>query len=181
LHFLKIGVFEGVNFLAFDLADGIDVVEGVHGADGPHAVLVEGTEEHHFDHDVTVRGFLHECAQAFEVLGVPLVQVELVAADGIAGLLAARPGADQFPFERGECVALDAEVSGRFAIGAAEGAGEVQAVGLKRGKVFSVVECAVQDGSIVFARGDENDRAAAPEQVMGIVRVQLEGRGGQGA
>ena len=70
---------------------------------------------------------------------------------------------------------MDVEVAGEFAVGAGEDAGEVEAVGGEGVEVLAVVEVEVEDGAVVFGRGDEDGGTAPEFVVVGIGGVEGDG------
>ena len=84
LHGQQTAVLERVDVGPRNRADAVDVVAGVHRAEVPHGILIERAEQDHFDDDTPFARLGDELGQPLEVLAVPLGQVEVVAAVGIA-------------------------------------------------------------------------------------------------
>ncbi len=172
LHGQQVLVPQRIDLGPPDLADAIHVIGGIHRAQLPHPVLVEGAEQDHLDDNPPSARLRDEIGQPPEILRVPFRQVELVAAVGVAGGVAPGPRADQVTRCRCEGIVLNSESADRLTIGAAEGSCQVQSVCMQRGQIASVVECPVQHGPIMLAGGDQNHRLAPPEEVMRVLGVQ---------
>ena len=165
-------VFERVDIGARHGADAVHVVGGVHGAEIPHFVLVEGAEENVFDHDAPGARPRHEIPQPRKIGFIPLRQVELGAAVGVTRRRAPRPRAEIAVRGGRQRVPLDVERPGRFAVHAREGARQVQPLVRELIEVRHVVEVEVEHGAVVLARRDQNRRRPPELEVARIARME---------
>jgi hypothetical protein len=166
--------FESENLVAGDLADAVDVVGGIEGTDLAEGVVIERTEEDELDHHAALAGLRDEVGQPFEIVLVPSLQVELVAAAGRPRRIAAHPRSEGAAGCGRQGVVFDAERGRHLEVGTAEGACEVEPTGLEFVEVGEVVEIGIEDGPVVLAGGDEKGRLAAKEEVMGVVGMEGE-------
>src|ERR1039458_6340755 len=180
LHLLELRILEVECLRALEIADAIDVVARVHGAQLPHLLAIERAEEGEFHDDVPRPGLAYKILEAREVGAVPTRQVELTQPIRRAGRLRSRPRAEEAVRLGRQSVAADVEGARRFPVGAGEGAREVQPFGGERLQVAFVVEVQIDDGAIVFARRDEDRGLSSKEKVMRIPGMQPDRlRGGQ--
>src|SRR5262249_53546433 len=111
-----------------------------------------------------------------EIFSVPLIKVELVAADQIARNIASRPRHDQAGWFYPECVSYD-ELSHRLKKRSRINACVVQSVRLQPVEISDVVELFVDDGPIVLGGGDQNCWLAVKQEIMRIGRMKFYGLG----
>src|SRR5205823_3458401 len=119
-------------------------------------------------HDAALARLADEVFQPREILLVPAFQVELVAAVAGAGLVAPRPRGQEAAGGRREGVLDDVERAGYLAVGAGEGARQVELARPQLVQVRPVIEVAVKDRPVVFAGGDEHGGLAAEEEVTRV-------------
>ncbi len=172
----RTALVQGEDILPPDRREAVHVVGRVQRADRPHRVLVERAEQHELDDDAARRCLLQHVAQPRDVGLVEARQVEFRATVGVAIGGAARPRADEAPLRRIERVGGDAEVAAGLDVGAREDPRAVQAVGLQRVEVATVVEVEVEDGAVVLTGRDDDRRPATELEVARVVGMEPEGR-----
>ena len=163
---------EAVDLLAVPVAHAVDVVPGVERREVPLVVVVPVAEERQLDDHAAPARLGDELAEALEVRVVPLLQVELVPAVGVAGGRAAGPGRQQAPPGRVERVE---RLAPGLAVDAREGAGVVEPRRLELVEIGPEVEVAVEHGAVMLGGGDEHRRLAAEDDVMRILGMELQG------
>ena len=167
----QVAALEAVDLLAVPVAHAVDVVPNVERREVPLVVVVPVAEERQLDDHAALPGLGDELAEAFEVRVVPLVQVELVPAVGVAGGRAAGPGREQSPPGRVERVE---RLAPGLAVDAREGAGVIQPCGLELVEIGPEVEVAVEHGAVMLGGGDQDRRLAAEDDVMRVLGMELQ-------
>ena len=167
-----VSVLERLGVLEVAVPLVLDVVRVEERRDGP-GVLVLGVEEADLDHDPTGGCLIHEVPEPLEEIGVPLIEIEAVAALGIAGLVAASPGENEVVWLDAEGVPLVKLVHG-LEQKAGIDAGVVEPVGLEGIEVGVVVEGPVDDRPVVFRRGDQDGRLAVEQEVVRVVGMDAD-------
>ena len=105
----QVAVVQRVNVLAVDGIGLVYVVSRVKWAKLPLRLAVLRGEKRNLHHHAPPLRFAQKIAQPAKVLGIPLFQIELVAATGIPGFGTPRPGQDKPAGCRRQGIALDAE------------------------------------------------------------------------
>src|SRR5687768_18268 len=162
-----------VNVRAGDLAKPVYVVVCVEWTELPLRFFVEWAEQIHFHDDGASARIGNEIAEALEVSIVPTLQVEFVPTSRITGLIGPSPWGDEAA--RGGCegVARDVERALRLDISATrECARVVQFLPGQGVEILPIIKIEVEHRAIVLAGSDQDHRLAAPEEIMGVVRVQ---------
>src|SRR5262245_55185047 len=110
-------------------------------AQAPFGLPVGRGEQGDFDDDPEARRLAQKLSVASEILRVPALQIEPVAAARVSRGVAAGPGRQEAAGPGGQSVARDAERLGRHLyVAAPEDPRVVEAVGGQRGQVLPVIE-----------------------------------------
>src|SRR5690242_18322096 len=112
--------------------------------------------------------------KAREILGIPIAKIELVSASRVAWGSAARPRSEEASWGRREVVADNSKrFSRNLNVRAAKEACVVHAVRRNGREIFVVIEVCVEHRAVVLAAADEGQRAPVKQEIMRILRVQL--------
>ena len=183
LDLQQVRMLQRVDFFPAAVPHAVDVVRGVHRAGSPQLVVVHRAEQIEFDDHAALAGLRQEIVQPGKIGRVVFRQIEPVATVEIARRFAACPGAGKAIRMGRQRVVGDPERARDFAIGAGKRPRVIQSVGLQRAEVHRIVEIQIQDRAVVFPGGDQDRRLAAPEEIVRVVRMQLDrhacGVGGQ--
>src|SRR5262249_1502089 len=154
LHIEQATRFVGrIDIGAGDLAQAVDVVVDVERAQLPLRLLVEGAEEIDLHDHTTFARLGDKVLEAAKVRVVEASEIELGAAQRVAGRVAARPRREETALGGGQGVLGNMEGPCRLDIGAGEGARQVEAIASKCIEILAVVKVEIENGAIMLAAG----------------------------